>query len=267
MTLVLTIKVKEGLVLAADSRRNSMPPRDDAVKILSFKDERHRYVAALVSGTAAIDENDPRTPNELLHDQKRDEELRRERLPVEEYALCFHDWLRPHYEAEWEKHRKKIPMGTLVLPTTLHVAGFNVNEDIGRVLLGAHFRYSTEEPYFDDLTFRLNPAPNQRRPPEKMKGKVDCMIASGLTHVFQKAYKEHFSGHQKLIEDLPPVDGTWEVPNETSLQEAKTLICSLMGRTIYSQRDLKNAEIGGKICACTITPDDGLEMFDCDDFS
>jgi hypothetical protein len=246
MTLVLSIKVKEGLVLAADSRINSKPPRNDAVKILSFTEGNHRHVGALVSGNAVIDESDMRMPQELL--PQLEKTLHSERLPVEVYARELHDFFCLHYKNEWEKHRKKIIRGSGT--TTFLVAGFNENEDVGRVLLAANFQYLTEAPYFNDLSSRLD------LPLDVTNGEMNCIVARGeLGSVYQGAYKSCFSDNKELTKGLE--DNRLEllkVPDNSSLKDAAHIACSLIQRTICYRRRLNQpTTIHDPIRVCTIT--------------
>lgn len=264
MTLVL-IKVKEGLVLAADSRRNfpsGRPPIDDSIKLFPFKNHNHKHVAVLVSGAAIIVEWDDCAPNELL--PKLETKLPSERLSISDCAEQLHKCFEACYKNECESSKRPEMENRLTSnpQTTFHVAGFDENEKEGRVF---------------KLVLNLRVARSNIPPPELriipvdegeiLKGNTCGIACGGNCNIFEKVYEEYFSDNKDLIQKPRNPDGTCRIPDKTSLQEAKTHICSLMGRAIYSQRDLKNAESGGgKICACTITPDDGLKMFDCDDF-
>jgi hypothetical protein len=90
VTLVLAIKVNEGLVLAADSKVSCKSPRKDAAKVLTFKNKKnHGHVGALVSGTTVLNES-TQMPDKLLPELEA--ELPPHRLSVEEYANRFHDF-------------------------------------------------------------------------------------------------------------------------------------------------------------------------------
>ncbi|MGA3198140.1 MAG: hypothetical protein ABSD89_01890 [Halobacteriota archaeon] len=262
MTLVLAIKVKEGLVLAADSRMNfkGHPPRDNAIKLLPFKN--HKHVAALVAGDAIISGWDKREPSELLPDLEA--ELPSRRLSISNFSERLLTFFKDHYENQWKYlvEKRELPEA-LQQNITFQVAGFDENEDDGRVYkkeLFGRAKLISRSPY------QLKPEFYFDRGGEILKGNTYGIACGGNCNIFEKVYGEYFSGNKDLIQKPRNPDGTCRIPDKTSLQEAKTLICSLIGRAIYSQRDVKNGEIGGKICACTITQDDGLEMFDCDDF-
>ncbi|MGA9079814.1 MAG: hypothetical protein WB581_06255 [Halobacteriota archaeon] len=263
MTLVLTIKVKEGLVLAADSRMNfpgGRRPSDSSMKLFTFKN--HKHVAVLVSGAAIIVEDDNCAPNELF--AQLEKELPSERLSISVYAEQLHKCFEACYKNEWEGSKRPEMENRLTSnpQTTFHVAGFDEDARDGWVFkLVLHLRAErSNNPPKSEL--KILPVDGG----ELLKGSTCGIACGGNCKIFERVYEEYFFGNKDLIQKPRNPDGTFRIPDKTSLQEAKTLICSLMGRAIYSQRDLKSAEIGGEICACTITQDDGLKMFDCDDF-
>jgi hypothetical protein len=260
MTLVLTIKVKEGLVLAADSRTNftdGRPPIDNAFKLLTFKN--HKHVAALVSGDAMIEGGDDCAPNELL--PRLEAKLPLKRLSIFSYSEWIPARFQECYQNAWERLAEKGKLSEKAKADIIfHVAGFDENDNSGRVykvtLIGR-----TNRSYYP---FKIEPKFNVGGKEEILKENACCIACGGKSETFQKFYNEYFSNNKKLTQNLPPSDGTCEyrMPDKTSLEEARTLACSLMRRAISV-----NAEIGGQIRACTITQDGGLIMFDCDDLS
>lgn len=263
MTLVLTIKVKEGLVLAADSRMNfpgGRRPSDSSRKLFTFKN--HKHVAVLVSGAAIIVEDDNCAPNELF--PKLEKELPSERLSISVYAEQLHKCFEACYKNEWEGSKRPEMENRLTSnpQTTFHVAGFDEDVRDGRVFkLVLHLRAErSNNPPKTELKIILVDRG------EILKGNTYGIDWGGNREIFERVYKEHFSGNKDLMRSPRYPDRACRIPDKTSLQEAKTLICSLMRHAISSQRYLKNAEIGGQIRACTITRDGGLKMLDCDGF-
>ena len=256
MTLVLTIKVKEGLVLAAESRmnfRDGRPPSDKTIKLLTFKN--HKHVALLVSGAAIIVEGDDCAPNELL--PKLETTLPLERLSISDYLEQLHKCFEACYKNEWEGSQRPGMENALTLnqQTTFHVAGFDENEKDGRVyklVLDLRAERSNDPPKSELTILPVDGA-------ELLKGSTYGIACSGNCKIFEKVYKEYFSNNKKMICSRHP-DGTYRVPNKTSLRGATRLAYSLMRRAISSQRCVKDAEIGGPIRICTITRDDGLKM-------
>jgi hypothetical protein len=252
MTLVLTIKVKEGLVLAADSRRNfpsGRPPIDNAIKLLTFKN--HKHVAALVSGDAIIYGWDKRAPNELLPDLEA--ELPSRRLSISNYSERLLTFFQDHYENQWKYlvEKRKLPEA-LQQNIIFQVAGFDENEDDGRVYKKTLFgraKLLSRNPY------QLKPEFYFDGGGEILKENTYGIACGGTRKTFQKVYKEYFSDNKELMH--PHSNGTCEyrIPDKTSLEGATALAYSLMRRAICL-----NAEIGGPIRVCTITRDGGLKM-------
>jgi hypothetical protein len=254
MTLVLVLKVREGLVLAADSRRNSKPPRNDAAKILSFNETNHRHVGALASGDVVIDKSDVRTPYELLLELEEKGETPINRLQIEQYAGWFKDRFGSHHEAELGK--KKEVRST---STTLLVAGLNENEEEGQVW-SVNFH-----------CFAGNFTPLQS--PVLMAGETDRMVARGTLKApagknlsaFQMAYKSYFSEHKELIREIEDPDswlGPWKLPDHTSLKDAARGAYVLIQRTISHRRCRREpTQIHDPIHVCTITRRDGLKKW------
>ncbi len=259
MTLVLTIKVKEGLVLAADSRMNfrERPPSDDALKLLTFRN--HKHVAALISGDAIIEGGDDCAPNELL--PKLEAQLPLERLSIFDYSEWVPTRFQKCYQNAWERLAKIGKLSEKAKADIIfQVAGFDENENDGRVYKVTLFGRTTRSYY----PFKIQPKFNVGGKEEILKGNYG-IACGGKREIFQKVYDEYFSDNKKLTQNPPPSDGTCEyrIPDEISLQGAKILAYSLMRRAI----DL-NPEIGGEIHACRITRDDGAKMLNpkSDDF-
>ena len=107
MTLILAIKVKAGLVLAADSRRNlewqiaeneSAPSYlDDATKLLAFKNEIHAYVGVLAYGAAIIGDQ---MIDKLLSGFEA--ALPSERTTIDKYAQKLTDFFMANFGDERE---------------------------------------------------------------------------------------------------------------------------------------------------------------------
>ncbi len=79
---------------------------------------------------------------------------------------------------------------------------------------------------------------------EILKGDAYSIACGGKYKIFQKVYKQYFSGNKELMQNSRHSDGTCRIPDTTSLKETIALAYSLMRRrrAICSQRCLMNAE-------------------------
>lgn len=78
---------------------------------------------------------------------------------------------------------------------------------------------------------------------EILKGDIYSIACGGKYKIFQKVYKQYFSGNKELMQNSRHSDGTCRIPDTTSLKETIALAYSLMRRrrAICSQRCLMNA--------------------------
>lgn len=256
VTLALAIKVKEGIVLAADSRQNSSSPSNDAVKILTFS-HQHRYVAALISGTAVVSPSDPRTPDQLMPEIETG--FGQQRLSIEQYAEHVHSFFLKHFQQEWHKLRRIIPLQQIPpSDTTLIVVGFNEYESEGKVLSAASFQYRFMPPFFRDLTFIRNSVVDRRQQQDLLVGKTDCIVARGKVDAFLAAYRSYFFDKPQLIDAVEnSLFGPWKMPDSSSLQDAAYAAWCLIDLAT-----LVTDEIASPIRVCTMTCDEGLQALE-----
>jgi hypothetical protein len=253
MTLILAIKVREGIVLAAESRRNfDVGHSDDAIKLLYFKNKNHRHVGALVSGGADIE---GRTPHELLPEVE--STLPPERMTIRQYAEKFRF-------GKWNVTEERFPP-----PTTFLVAGFDKEEPIGRV-------YSVVIPYDVNNPQDPNYSPQVK---ELLNRKFDIKCF-GWSEIIKRLYKGYpcyselatqvalqkkFSSEQteQILQILKEnaLPEKWKSCDDLSLQEAVELAYFFMQTTIDAQKFMNvRAVCGGAIHVCTITQDKGLKL-------
>ena len=247
MTLVLVIKVKEGLVLASDSRMNftdGRQSRDDATKLLTF--ENHKHVAVLVSGEAIIEGGDDCAPKELL--PKLETIFNSKRLSIADYCEQLCTCFRKCYESAWERLAENRKLSLYAQATIVfHVAGFDDNESDARV----HKLTLVGRTDHNTTSFGLKPtfSPFGKK---MLQGNTYGIACGGVCEVFENVYRYD----EELAQNPQNADGTWKIRDETSLQGAIDLACSVIEKS-----KKMNPHIGGLTRVCIITQDDGLKCY------
>lgn len=283
MTLILAIKVRDGIVLAAESRRNlnriegnkATPAGycDDAIKLLYFKNKNHRYVGALASGNAMIG---GRLPNALFPELEATLPL--ERITIREYAQKLLDF----FMARFNDERKSRGLGEFNAneelgpdPTTFYIAGFNKKESVGRVysvmIPSDYDNLRDYSPQVKEL-MKENPFDIEwdgqreiiRRLYEGYSSYNECVIEDALKEIISPDINNGLT--KRLLQTLTRTElhqdtGGWKSFEDLSLQEAVELAYFFMQTTIDAQKFMEGrAECGGTIRVCTITKDEGLKM-------
>lgn len=284
MTLILAIKVRDGIVLAAESRRNlnrvegniAVPAGycDDATKLLYFKNKNHRFVGVLASGNAMIG---GRLPYALFPELEATLPLKR--ITIREYAQKLLDF----FMARFNDERKSRGLRELNVnedpfpePMKFLIAGFDKKESVGRM-------YSVMIPYDYNNLQDLFYSPRVK---ELMMENTFDIEWDGQGEIIQRLYKGYSSYNEWVIENAlketvsPDVNngltkrllqtltrtelhqdtGGWKSFEDLSLQEAVELAYFFMQTTIDAQKFMEGrAECGGTIRVCTITKDEGLK--------
>jgi hypothetical protein len=251
MTLILAIKVKAGLVLAADSRRNlewqiaeneSAPSYlDDATKLLAFKNEIHAYVGVLTYGAAIIGDQ---MIDKLLSGFEA--ALPSKRTTIDKYAQKLTDFFMANFGDERESRglprNLNISEETPPSATKFLVAGFDTNEYTGRV-------YRVTVPYHPT---QIGYLPGN----EELLQEKCGIVCGGESNTFNQVFQKLLSRSES--EQTLPADCSWGMPGDISLLKAVELACDVM-----EQSKRLNDKIGGPIHISTITMDEGLKKCRC----
>lgn len=257
MSLGITIKGPEGIVLAAESRitltatiddgsKQVLPVNyDNATKLLSF--ENYKNIGAITYGLAAIRvDNNPRTPASYLAEF---EEIlsRKDGLSTYEVALLLSDFFMSQF---------KRVTGEVNEEMYFVVAGYDHPEPYGRVY---QFSLPTNpeptEKYAHEGEFGMSWGGQTELVVRLIKG-YDPRIGNNLVRNFGIDEKELQTAGEKLKDlELP---FPWAF---MPLQDCVDLATSLINTTITLQRlSIMQQGCGGPIDVATITRKDGIKF-------
>jgi len=256
MTLVLVLKVPEGLVLAAESRvtvkaddkfgKKYIGNYDTATKLLSFKTQK--YIGALVYGDEPI--IGKKAVSQYIPEFESKPELQLKRLSVEDFAKKLQDFFAE--KREKKAHAQQKEKGDI----NFLVAGFNEGEEYGRV----YWVGIPSKPNVEPMSLMTN---------------VCTYFPAGQLEIVQRLLKGYdpklldilaskFNFNEQVINVLQAELGKLEqqlmIPfGLLSLQDSVKLAEFLIKTTINVQRfAVSTRGCGGAIDICTITVWEGL---------